>query len=75
MDDKDKVDLDILDRYEKLTQDIDNIYQKSEDLLGTYTYDDDRDTFIDPWSKMEDILGIDILLQVARVNREVQNQN
>ena len=75
MDDKDKVDLDILDRYEKLTQDIDNIYQKSEDLVGTYTYDDDRDTFIDPWSQMEDILGIDILLQVARVNREVQNQN
>ena len=75
MKDKDKVDLDILDRYEKLTQDIDDIYQKSENILGTYTYDDDRDTFIDPWSQMEDTLGIDILLQVARVNREVQNQN
>ena len=75
MDDENKVDLDILDRYEKLTQDIDDIYQKSEDILGSYTYDDDRDTFIDPWSQMEDILGIDILLQVARVNREVQNAN
>ena len=75
MDDKNKVDLDIIDRYEKLTQDIDEIYQKSEDILGTYTYDDDRDTFIDPWSQMEDVLGIDILLQVATVNREVQNAN
>ena len=73
MDDENKVDLDIIDRYEKLTQDIDEIYQKSEDILGTYTYDDDRDTFIDPWSQMEDILGIDILLQVAKLNREVQN--
>ena len=68
-------DLDILDRYEKLTNDIDEIYQKSEDLLGNYTYDDERDTFIDPWSKLEDVLGIDILLQVAKINREVQNQN
>lgn len=73
MDNENKVDLDIIDRYEKLTQDIDEIYQKSEDILGTYTYDDDRDTFIDPWSQMEDILGIDILLQVAKLNREVQN--
>ncbi len=68
-------DLDILDRYEKLTNDIDEIYQKSEDLLGNYTYDDERDTFIDPWSKLEDVLGVDILLQVAKINREVQNQN
>ena len=75
MDDKDKVDLDILDRYEKLTQDIDNIYQKSEDLLGTYTYDDDRDTFIDPWSEMSDVLGLDVLLEVAKVNRQVQNED
>ena len=73
MDNENKVDLDIIDRYEKLTQDIDEIYQKSEDILGNYTYDDDRDTFIDPWSQMEDILGIDILLQVAKLNREVQN--
>ena len=68
-------DLDILDRYEKLTNDIDEIYQKSEDLLGNYTYDDERDTFIDPWSKLEDVLGVDVLLQVAKVNRQVQNQN
>ena len=66
-------DLDILDRYEKLTNDIDEIYQKSEDLLGNYTYDDERDTFIDPWSKLEDVLGVDVLLQVAKVNRQVQN--
>lgn len=63
----------ILDRYERLTNDIDEIYQKSEDLLGNYIYDDDRDTFIDPWSQLEDILGVDILLQVAMINKEVQN--
>jgi hypothetical protein len=63
----------ILDRYERLTNDIEEIYQKSEDLLGNYTYDDERDTFIDPWSKLEDVLGVDILLQVAKLNREVQN--
>jgi hypothetical protein len=63
----------ILDRYERLTNDIDEIYQKSEDLLGNYIYDDDRDTFIDPWSQLEDILGVYILLQVAMINKEVQN--
>lgn len=63
----------ILDRYERLTNDIDEIYQKSEDLLGNYIYDDDRDTFIDPWSQLEGILGVDILLQVAKINKEVQN--
>jgi len=68
-------DLDILDRYEKLTNDIDEIYKKSEDLLGNYTYDDESDTFIDPWSQLEDVLGVDVLLQVAKVNRQVQNQN
>lgn len=66
-------DEDIISRYEKLTQDIDDIYRKSEDLIGTYTYDDGNDTFIDPWSQMEDVLGVDILLQVAKVNKEVQN--
>jgi len=66
-------DLDILDRYEKLANDINDIYQKSEDLVSSYTYDDERDTFIDPWSQMEDVLGVDILLQVAKVNRQVQN--
>ena len=65
----------ILDRYERLTNDIEEIYQKSEDLLGNYIYDDDRDTFIDPWSQLEDILGVDILLHVAMINKEVQNQN
>tara|TARA_A200000159_G_scaffold157805_1_gene174368 strand:- start:1093 stop:1302 length:210 start_codon:yes stop_codon:yes gene_type:complete len=66
-------DLDLINRYEKLANDIDEIYQKSEDLIGTYTYDDERDTFIDPWSKLEDVLGVDILLQVAKVNRQVQD--
>ena len=66
-------DLDLINRYEKLANDIDDIYQKSEDLIGTYTYDDERDTFIDPWSKLEDVLGVDILLQVAKVNRQVQD--
>ena len=66
-------DEDIISRYEKLTQDIDDIYRKSEDLIGTYTYDDGNDTFIDPWSQMEDVLGVDILLQVAKVNKEVQS--
>ena len=56
-----------------MAQDIDDIYRKSEDLIGTYTYDDDNDTFIDPWSQMEDTLGLDILLQVAKVNKLVQN--
>jgi hypothetical protein len=66
-------DLDLINRYEKLANDINDIYQKSEDLIGTYTYDDERDTFIDPWSKLEDVLGVDILLQVAKVNRQVQD--
>ena len=66
-------DLDLINRYEKLANDIDDIYQKSEDLIGTYTYDDERDTFIDPWSKLEEVLGVDILLQVAKVNRQVQD--
>ena len=66
-------DLDLINRYEKLANDIDEIYQQSEDLIGTYTYDDARDTFIDPWSKLEDVLGVDILLQVAKVNRQVQD--
>ena len=66
-------DLDLINRYEKLANDIDEIYQKSEDLIGTYTYDDERDTFIDPWSKLENVLGVDILLQVAKVNRQVQD--
>ena len=64
---------DIIGRYDKLTQQIDDIYQKSEDLIGTFTYDRDQDTFIDPWSQMEDTLGLDILLQVAKVNKLVQN--
>ena len=64
---------DIIGRYDKLTQQIDDIYQKSEDLIGTFTYDRDQDTFIDPWSQMEDTLGLDILLQVAKVNKQVQN--
>lgn len=34
---------------------------------------DEQDTMIDPWSQMEDVLGVDILLQVAKVNKEVQN--
>ena len=63
----------IISRYEKLAQDIDDIYRRSEDLIGTYTYDDGNDTFIDPWSKMEDTLGLDILLQVAKFNKLVQN--
>ena len=66
-------DLDLINRYEKPANDINDIYQKSEDLIGTYTYDDERDTFIDPWSKLEDVLGVDILLQVAKVNRQVQD--
>ncbi len=66
-------DLDLINRYEKLANDINDIYQKSEDLIGTYTYDDERDTFIDPWSKLEEVLGVDILLQVAKVNRQVQD--
>ena len=66
-------DLDLINRYEKLANDINDIYQKSENLIGTYTYDDERDTFIDPWSKLEDVLGVDILLQVAKVNRQVQD--
>ena len=54
-------DLDLINRYEKLANDINDIYQKSEDLIGTYTYDDERDTFIDPWSKLEDVLGLSLI--------------
>jgi len=66
-------DNDIIDRYEKLTNDIDEVYQRSEQAISSYIYDDDRDTFIDPWSEMKELLGLDILQQVAKVNRQVQN--
>ena len=49
--------------------------QRSEQAIGSYIYDDDRDTFIDPWSEMQDLLGLDILQQVAAVNRQVQNED
>tara|TARA_B100001057_G_scaffold16713_1_gene15593 strand:- start:180 stop:395 length:216 start_codon:yes stop_codon:yes gene_type:complete len=66
-------DNDIIDRYEKLTNDIDEVYQRSEQAISSYIYDDDRDTFIDPWSEMKELLGLDVLQQVAKVNRQVQN--
>ena len=65
----------LIDRYDRLTNDINEIYQKSEDILGQYIYDDNRDAFIDPWSEMTDVLGLDILLEVAKVNRQVQNED
>lgn len=68
-------DNDIIDRYEKLANDVDEVYQRSEQAISSYIYDDDRDTFIDPWSEMQDLLGLDILQQVAKVNRQVQNED
>ena len=62
---------DIISRYDKLTQEIDEIYKRSDDLIGAFM--DEQDTMIDPWSQMEDVLGVDILLQVEKVNKEVQN--
>ena len=65
----------LIDRYDRLTSDINEVYQKSEDILGQYIYDDDRDEFIVPWSEMSDVLGVDVLLEVAKVNRQVQNED
>ena len=40
---------DIISRYDKLTQEIDEIYKRSDDLIGAFM--DEQDTMIDPWSQ------------------------
>lgn len=70
---RNKSSSDLIDKYDRLTKDIDDVYQKTEDIIASYDDAWNSDNFIDPWSNMEDILGVDILLQVAKVNRQVQS--